>query len=172
MTFREWWQKFSQQDASAMRRLVLIGAMGLALLAIGSFGMARPSPPKPQTRMTVATALQAQESEVGQQLAALLDAVPGVRQVTVAVTLSRSIQSQYATGSDTAGGTGSSLVLVSTANGQSAVPLDQIGPMVAGVVVVTPSAVHPWIRSELAQAVQTLLQIQPYQVLVLPNQMP
>ena len=87
--------------------------------------------------------------------------------MSVAVTLTRSIQSQYVDQSGV--GNGTQPVVVTTNSGQTVVPFDQIGPAVGGVVVVAPAAARPAIRAEISEAVQTLLQIQPYQVLVLPN---
>lgn len=167
--YREWWKKFVSQDRKGFVRLVVIGALGVLLLGFGSFGISRPSPPapKPTARTQPDQALQRQEIAVADQVQQILTKIPGVRQVSVAVTLTRSIQSQYVNSS--ASGQGTQPVVVSTNNGQSVVPLDQIGPAVGGVVVVTPSALRPAIRMELSSAVQTLLQVQAYQVLVLPN---
>lgn len=165
--YREWWKKFLSQDRGTLVRLLIIGGIGILLLGYGSFGIAVPSPPKNKSSSAISP-LVAQEQAVAAQLTTILSRIPGVSSVSVAVTLGRSIQSQYA--QQSAGdGTGNVPVLVTTASGESAVPLDQIGPLVQGVVVVSPSAANPNIRAELAQAVQTLLQVAPYQVLILPN---
>ncbi|MCY0899503.1 MAG: hypothetical protein OWU33_11300 [Firmicutes bacterium] len=167
--FREWWNQFISQDRKTLVRLVMVGLAGVLLLTFGSFGIPRPSPPpaKPAAQAQPSTPLERQEQEIAGQITRILQKIPGVTQVSVAVTLTRSIQSQYVDSSGV--GTGTEPVVVSTNNGQTVVPFDQIGPSVGGVVVVTPSATRPFIRAELSQAVQTLLQIQPYQVLVLPN---
>lgn len=167
--YREWWNKFINQDRKTLVRLVLIGGLGVVLLGFGSFGVARPSPPSKAvvTNTPAATPLERQENQISQQVAAILSKIPGVQKLAVEVSLTRSIQSQYVDSSGS--GNGTQPVVVTTNSGQTVVPFDQIGPSVGGVVVVTPSAMRPLIRSELTQAVQTLLQIQPYQVLVLPN---
>jgi stage III sporulation protein AG len=168
-SYREWWNKFVNQDRRGFIRLVLIGGLGVLLLGFGSFGMPRPSPPahSPSRPPTSSEALSRQEGEVGQQLQQILAKIPGVHDVSVAVTLTRSIQSQYVNSSSS--GQGTQPVVVTSNNGQNVVPFDQIGPSVGGVVIVSPQAVRPKIRMELAQACQTLLQVQAYQVLVLPN---
>lgn len=168
--YREWWNKFVNQDRKSLVRLIVIGGVGVLLLGFGSFGVPRPSPPAAKAVASVSqgqTPLERQEAQVGSQLAAILTKIPGVHNLSVAVTLTRSIQSQYVDSSGN--GNGTQPVVVSTNNGQTVVPFDQIGPAVGGVVVVSPSATRPLIRSELSQAVQTLLQVQAYQVLVLPN---
>lgn len=167
--YREWWNKLISQDRKGLGRLIVIGILGVVLLGFGSFGIARPSPPQAKSNQVPvpSTALEKQEGQIAQQVSQILQQIPGVSHVSVAITLTRSIQSQYVNSSG--GDSGTQPVLVTTNNGQMVVPFDEIGPSVGGVVVVTPSASRPMIRSELAQAVQTLLQIQPYQVLVLPN---
>lgn len=168
--YREWWNKFINHDRKGFIRLVIVGGLGVILLGFGSFGIARPSPPAKKAPTQVdkpAQALQQQEDEIGNQVQRILAKIPGVHQVSVAVSLTRSIQSQYVQSSS--GGQGTQPVVVSTNSGQTVVPFDQIGPSVGGVVIVTPSASRPAIRMELSQACQTLLQIQAYQVLVLPN---
>lgn len=165
--FREWWTRYIRQDKKNLYRIGALGALGVLLLGFGSFGMPAPSPPASKTH-TATDPLVRQEHEIGNQVASMLEAVPGAGHVTVAMTLTRSIQAQYVEGNN-GGSTGNQPVMVSTSNGQSVVPLDQIGPSVGGVVVVAKSAVNPTMRAELSQAVQTLLQIQAFQVLILPN---
>lgn len=167
--YREWWNKFVNHDRRGLVRLLVIGGSGALLLGLGSFGMPRPSPPAhpPASAQVSSDALSRQEGEVAQQLQQILAKIPGVREVSVAVTLTRSIQSQYVNGSSS--GQSAQPVVVTTNNGQNVVPFDQIGPSVGGVVIVSPEAVRPAVRMELSQACQTLLQVQAYQVLVLPN---
>ncbi|MDA8193019.1 MAG: hypothetical protein M0Z53_03345 [Thermaerobacter sp.] len=167
--FREWWQKLLSQDRPTLIRLGLVGLLGVLLMTFGSLGIPALSLPKTKVAAPPTNALVAQEAEVARQLAAILDKIPRVSSVSVAVTLSRSIQAQFAQQTPGGQGNGTTPVVVATASGQSVVPLDEIGPLVGGVVVVTPSAQNPVVRSELAQAVETLLQVEPYQVLILPN---
>lgn len=166
--FQEWWKKISTQDRPQLYRLIGIGILGVLLLGFGSFGPSVPSPPRSSPKTTSNGPLMQQEQEVSQQLRQILQAIPQVHQVSVAVTLSRSMTSQYA--SSNASSQGSSPVVITTNSGEAVVPLDEIGPAVQGVVVVCSAARNPQVRAELAQAVETLLQIQPYQVLILPTQ--
>ncbi len=165
--FREWWKNFSQHDRPQLYRLIGVGILGLVLLGFGSFGPSVPSPPHKSSRVSsTANPLSVQEQELSQQLSVILQDIPGVRHVAVSVTLTKSMAAQYVKGSQS--GQGSTPVVLTTNSGQTVVPLDEVGPQIAGVVVVAPSARNPVIRSELSQAVETLLQVQAYQVLILP----
>jgi stage III sporulation protein AG len=166
--FREWWKKFAQHDRPQLYRLIGVGILGLLLLGFGSFGPSVPSPPEKSSAVISRTGpLSVQEQELSAQLSAILQDIPGVRHVAVSVTLNKSMATQYVKG--TQSGQGSSPVILTTNSGQAVVPLDELGPQVAGIVVVAQSARNPLIRSELAQAVETLLQVQAYQVLILPT---
>ncbi|AUW93519.1 MAG: hypothetical protein C7B44_10825 [Sulfobacillus thermosulfidooxidans] len=167
--FQEWWKKFAKEDRTKLYRLAGVGILGLVLLGFGSFGPSVPSPPHTQKAVTTTHSgpLAEQEQEVSAQLTQILDDIPQVHRVSVAVTLTKSMTSQYVDTNQS--GQGSSPVVITTNSGQAVVPLDELGPSVAGVVVVAASARNPLIRAELAQAVETLLQVQPYQVLILPT---
>ena len=165
--FSDWWRRMVREDRGTLVRMLLVGALGVGLLAFSGLGtkstQAAHGPP-PDT-----STLSGQEQLVAGQIRTILQAIPQVGPVSVAVTLDRTIQSQYVTSTQGLTTPSSSPVVVTNAGGDAVVPLDQVGPLVAGVVVVAPAATNPNIRSELAQAVETLLQVQPYQVLILPN---
>ncbi len=165
--FQEWWKKISSRDRPQLYSLIGIGLLGVLLLGFGSFGPSVPSPPRSSQQAVTKGPLVQQEQEISQQLRQILRTIPQVHGVSVAITLSRSMTSQYA--SSNANSQGSSPVVITTNSGETVVPLDEIGPAVQGVVVVSPSARNPLVRAELAQAVETLLQVQPYQVLILPQ---
>ncbi len=159
--WRNWWG----QGRGKFVQIAILAALGVALLVVGSVHLpttaSRPRPgPTP--------ALEAQEALIEGQLVRILQAIPNVGKVRVAVTLSRTIQSQFVTAPNSVSGT-LSPVLVQNNSGQSVVPLDQVGPAVQGVVVVARTAQNPVVRSELTNAVETLLQIPAYQVLILPT---
>lgn len=163
----EWWKAMSGRDRGALLRLLAVGLIGVLLLGWGGFGTGS-SKPRPAPSPT-GTGPMAESRQLSDEIRQMLTAIPGAGTVTVAVTLNRTVKQQIAT---TAGASGKSSapLLVSNGAGQRVVPLDQLGPDIAGVVVVASGAVHPGVREELTRAVETLLQIQPYQVLVVPYQ--
>lgn len=162
----DWWRNLLKGDRAKLIRIAIMGALGLSLLAVGSIHF------KPKAVSSsvkgASTPIAAQEGDVEAQLITILQAIPNAGRIQVAVTLSRTIQSQFVTSSSSLSG-GPSPLLVDNNSGQTVVPLDQVGPAIQGVVVVARSAANPVIRSELSQAVETLLQIPAYQVLILPS---
>lgn len=170
MGVRRWWAQLAPKHRGyAVRLLVLLGT-GITLLLWGAW----PNSPPPSNQPVAHSPPPAsstspwwqEQNALAQQLQQVLAAIPGVHDVTVAVQLRRSLRSQYLSNQDST--TGAPLVIQSN-GGQAVVPLDQLGPEVQGVVVVTPSAANPLIRQELTEAVETLLGIAAYQVLVLPD---
>lgn len=154
--WRQWLARLWRDDRPAFVRLLLVGALGLGLVAWGTWGGGRGSPaavrsvPPPAASVAPDVGpLGAEEAALDSQLGQIVAAIPGAGTVHVAVTLSKSAVTEYASGRST--------------------PLDEVGPAVAGVVVVATGARSPQVREEIVQAVETLLQIQPYQVVVLPN---
>ncbi|CAB1128909.1 protein of unknown function [Candidatus Hydrogenisulfobacillus filiaventi] len=117
---------------------------------------------------TAAGTLAGEEAAVSARLAAILARIPGAGRVHVAVTLSRTATDQYLGESGGSGGNGP-LVVSTPSGGQQPVRLDELAPVVQGVVVVASGATRPLVRQELAQAVETLLNLAPYQVLILPE---
>lgn len=163
----QWWQNLLQNDKPKFLRIAILAALGLALLVVGSI-RPRPTTTARASPEVGASPLVDQENQVARQLVDILQSIPGAGRVKVAVTLSRTIQSQFVTSSSSLSG-GTSPLLVNNNAGQTVVPLDQVGPAVQGVVVVARSASNPVLRAELSQAVETLLQVPAYQVLILPT---
>ncbi|MCL8207606.1 MAG: hypothetical protein K6V97_05980 [Actinomycetia bacterium] len=154
--WRQWLTRLWEDDRPAFVRLLLVGTVGLGLVVWGTWGGGHGTPtaasgttPPAATAVADTGPLGAEEAALDSELGRIVAAIPGAGAVHVAVTLSKSAVTEYA-------------------NGRSA-PLDEVGPAVAGVVVVATGARDPQVREEITQAVETLLQIQPYQVLVLPN---
>jgi len=169
MGVREWWERLGpKQRAYALRLLVLVGA-GTTLLVVGGWPTAAPTrkPALQAPAKPVATSPWVhEEQQLARQLQTVLGAIPGVHKLTVAVQLKRTAIQEYLSNQDSTAGTP---LVIQSGNGQAVVPLDEVGPEVVGVVVVTPSAADPVLRQELAQAVETLLGVSAYQVLVLPD---
>ncbi len=141
-----------QDDRSTVWRLLVVGALGLALVAWGSWGAgaAKSRPPAaPSTALAGSTGLGAQAAQIGHQVAGVVAAIPGSGSVHVAVSL--------AAGSTTVVGPPRSSQRV-------------LAPQIQGVVVVASGARSPAVRQEITTAVETLLQVSAYQVVVLPDQ--
>ena len=153
-SWREWIGQLWAQDRGMVLRLGVVLVIGLGLLVWGSQGTppvtATIHHPGPSAQVVQnSSPLGAEEAAMDQELRGILAAVPGAGRVSVAVTLSRSMREQY------------------SAHGHLA--LAQLGPAVDGVVVVADGASQPLVREELVSAVETLLQIGAYRVLVLPD---
>ncbi len=142
------------RDRSMMVRLSVLGALGLALVVAGSW----PRGPTPvQGRVVGGDApagsgqkILAEERALDEEVAAVVQAIPGSGRVSVGVSLTRTAMTQYA--------------------GHPAQAVAETEPAVSGVVVVATGAQNPVVRTEITAAVETLLQLQSYQVLVLPDE--
>ncbi len=140
-----------QDDRSTMWRLMAVGGLGVALVAWGSWGAAgaRATPPPPASGAASGGGLGAEEAQMDQQVAGLVAAIPGSGAVHVAVSLAAGSETEFASHS------ASQRV---------------VAPEVQGVVVVASGAGAPAVRQEITAAVETLLQVSAYQVVVLPDQ--
>lgn len=153
--WRDWLQRMWQQDRSTVLRLVTVGVIGVGLVVWGAYGGSPASnggsysANAGHAAVSSSSPLMAEQQALDAELAAILQAIPQAGAVRVALSLSKSAVTQYQGGQST--------------------PLDEVGPEVQGVVVVATGAANPIVREEITSAVETLLQIQPYQVLVLPN---
>ncbi len=141
-----------QDDRSTMWRLMVVGGLGIGLVAWGSWGAAgarATTSPAASGAATVGRGLGAQEVQMDQQVADLVAAIPGSGTVHVAVSLAAGSETEFASHS------ASERV---------------VAPEVQGVVVVASGAGAPAVRQEITAAVETLLQVSAYQVVVLPDQ--
>jgi len=143
-------QNLWRDDRSAMWRLVAVGALGLGLVAWGSWGGtgAHASAHADPALSASGSGLNGQAGRLDQEVEGIVAAIPGSGVVHVAVTLARGAETEY-------GSRRTSQALV--------------GPQISGVVVVATGAAAPGVRQEITQAVETLLQVEAYQVLVLPD---
>ncbi len=139
-----------RDDRSTMWRLLVVGGLGIALVAWGSWGgaAAKPASPGPPAAAAGAAGLAGQEAQLDQAVAAVVAAIPGSGRVQVAVTLASGAETQFAT---------------------QRTSERVVAPKVSGVVVVATGASAPAVRQEITTAVETLLQVSAYQVAVLPD---
>jgi stage III sporulation protein AG len=166
---------------------LLAGILLLAASSLWSGGPASPPSAPPASPPRAASSSSADpllrfEADVDGELSQTLAEVRGAGRVTVAVTLAESprlalaenltvrVSSQQggqAGGITTSRETDRQVVF----SGQDRpVELAELGPQVVGVLVVAEGAGDPLVRADLTQAVETLLGVPAYKVLVLPRE--
>ncbi len=171
-------------------RLLLLGLVGVALLAAGSLYDAAPAKPRPAAppaeTAKPAVVARSYEEALESKLAILLSQVKGAGSVAVNVALesggsqefaknivreSRTIQER-----DTAGGTRttsenkeSEQVLLSRDNGADRpVMVREAKPTIKGVLVIAEGAADSAVKANLTRAVEAGLGIPTYKITVLP----
>jgi len=152
-SWRDVVERLWHQDRPMVVRLLVLGAMGVALVIAGSWPRAPAKGPiRPGAVAAPAASalpLIQQERALDQEVATMVSAIPGAGRVSAGVTLVRTATTQWA--------------------GKPVRPVAETAPDVLGVVVVATGASNPLVRSEITAAVETMLQVQAYQVLVLPD---
>lgn len=185
-------QEFLKLIDPQKRRIILgLLLLGIVLLAVStilgggspsSSGEARPAAPSPT--VVAADPLAAWQAATDQTLARLLSEVAGAGEVSVSVTLASSPARTLAENvtvrdsserSSQSGGTTLSQTSetdrqVVFSGNNTPVVLNELGPKVVGVLVVAAGAGDPVVREELTSAVETLLGVPAYKVLVLPKE--
>jgi stage III sporulation protein AG len=138
------------EDRPGLWRLLVVGVIGIALVAWGSWGGSAPAKTSPPTvpATTGGSGLAGQEAQLDSEVAAIVEAIPGSGRVAVAVSLAKGALVRYGTHNTSE---------------------QDMAPQVSGVVVVASGAGRANVRQEIIQAVETLLQVSAYQVVVLPN---
>lgn len=183
---------FDRQQWPRAALLLALAAAGVILILVGNLSrppsptggeVALPPGPEPAAE---AGSLGAAARELESGLAEILGEVQGAGHVTVRVTLARGPRYDYAVNVSTSerqaneGGEGNriteertredNLVLVQGGSGQQRpVVVEESQVQVQGVLVVADGAVAPQVRWELTRAVQTLLDVGPHQIEVLPR---
>jgi stage III sporulation protein AG len=179
-----------------MWQLLLVFGFGLLLLVIsGSWFASRGSPsvsepaPGVQAQPAASDGLTPVEEGLEGRLAAILGAVDGAGSVQVTVTLQSGAENVYAQNvnkqdqtiqeKDQSGGNSTTnevneqddLVLQS-GNGGSSTPVvvKELHPEIAGVLVLAEGANNPDLKEKLIRAVETVLDIPSYRVMVLPKE--
>lgn len=138
------------QDRPVVMRLLVVGALGLALVVAGSWPRA-PAATRSASDAPASSPLPLiqEERSLDEEVAAMVSAIPGAGRVSVGVSLARTAMTQY--------------------SGKTTRSVVETAPDISGVVVVATGANRAPVRTEITEAVETLLQLQPYQVLVLPD---
>jgi len=179
-----------------MWQLLLVLGFGMLLLVFsGSWFAPRSSPPasEPASSVQVQSAagddLTSEEEELESRLAAILGAVDGAGSVQVTVTLESGVENVYAQNvnkqdqtideKDESGGNRTTnevneqddLVLLQSGSGANSSPVvvKELHPEIAGVLVLAEGANDPALKEKLIQAVETVLDIPSYRVMVLPK---
>ncbi len=173
---KELWQTFVGRLSAAPNRirrlLVLVGVVGVALIALSEFLPTKePAPDKiqPDTPVTV-TAGQVEES-MERRITDLLSAVEGVGRCRVLVTLESDARSVYAADTTaTMNGdhstSGENILTVDTDTGPVGLLLTRIQPTVKGVVVVCDGGSDPAVSRQVAQIITTAFHISDRRVCV------
>ncbi|MGD0152161.1 MAG: stage III sporulation protein AG [Thermacetogeniaceae bacterium] len=179
-----------------MWQLLLVFGIGLLLLVISGpwFGQrSSPTASEPvasvKSQPVASDDLTPVEQELEGRLAGILSAVDGAGSVQVTITLKAGAEHVYAQNvikqdqtiqeKDQNGGNRTTnevnetdnLVLLQTANGGKDEPVvvKDKHPEIAGVLVLAEGASNPDLRERLIQAVQTVLDVPSYRVMVLPK---
>ncbi len=170
-------------------RLLLLGLVGVALLAAGSLYDAAPAQPRqaaPTETAKPAAVARSYEEALEAKLANLLSQVKGAGGVAVNITLESGASQEFAKNivresrtiqeRDTSGGTRttseskeSEQVLLSRDNGADRpVTVREAKPAVKGVLVIAEGAADSAVKANLTRAVEAGLGIPSYKITVLP----
>ncbi|MGB9885875.1 MAG: hypothetical protein ACPLPT_02300 [Moorellales bacterium] len=181
--------RISREQWPQLIWLVVLGALGVALLMVGGRGgnvrdWSSTASPSPQE--LPAQGLAAAEESLEARLEAILGQIEGAGEVRVRVTLARGPVYDYAVNTNTnerrveEGGERENrrvtteevaqqqLVMRQVGASQEPVVVQESRPAVQGVLVLARGGNDPLVRARLIQAVQTLLGVAAHQVAVLP----
>ena len=181
--------RISREQWPQLIWLVVLGALGVALLVLGGRGergrdwssASRVGEERPVEGLVAA------EESLEARLEAILGQIEGAGEVRVRVTLARGPVYDYAVNTSTnerrveEGGDKESrrvtteevaeeqLVMRQVGASQEPVVVQESRPAVQGVLVLAQGGNDPLVRARIIQAVQTLLGVAPHQVAVLPK---
>jgi stage III sporulation protein AG len=188
-TAKKLWPARLAGEGALSPRLLLLGLVGVALLAAGSLYDAAPVKPRQATPAETAkptAAPRSYEEALENKLAMLLSQVRGAGGVAVNITLESGASQEYAKNivresrtiqeRDTGGGTRttsenkeSEQVLLSRDNGADRpVMVREAKPSIKGVLVIAEGAADSAVKANLTRAVEAGLGIPPYKITVLP----
>lgn len=190
--FRRWWNPQNNIAKAISLRSVLLGALGIGLLLVGTFiSPTKPQkedvPPPSQQIQDVVSNSRSYEEMLEGKLANKLSQIQGVGTVMVTITLESGPQQEYAKNTvresrltqekDTTGGTRittetkeNDQILISRETGADRpVIAREIKPQIKGVLVVAEGAADSQIKAQLMRAVESALGTPSYKITVLPQ---
>lgn len=176
--------------------LILLGILGVFLLVMGGLPHNRSagnsvSPPSGSKAVDAPAqgGLATAEAAIEARLKSVLDQVEGAGQVDVRVTLAQGPLYQYAVNTSSSShqvdetnndgahrvtttekGEEGQLVMRQAGGVQDPVVVRETGPEVLGVLVLAQGADNALVKARLTAAVETLLGVDPHQIVVLPKQ--
>ena len=189
-TTKKVWPTRLMKEGVLSPRLVLLGLVGVMLLAFGSLYEAPPAMPQqvaPAEPSRNAAVPRSYEEALEAKLANLLSQVKGAGSVAVSITLESGLTQEYARNTvresrtiqerDTAGGVRttteskeSDQVLLGRDNGiDRPVMVRETKPAVKGVLVIAEGAADSAVKASLTRAVEAGLGLPPYKITVLPQ---
>lgn len=193
MADKDFWQKIFKQIKE--KKLLAMGLVGIMLIFLvdwqGMLGghnnfIPQEQSSAPPSRVEL-PAKDEEERNLERDLEAILSQVEGVGEIKVKVNLESGKQYQYAYNEskekniveekDQQGGTrittnlkdSQEIVTIQENGGQKPVVLKELRPPVKGVMVVAQGAEDSLVKANLIEAVQTVLEIPAYKVMVLPR---
>lgn len=194
------WFKGEAAQSKNMTKYLFMGSLGIAFLLLGGLfsnnqvpqDEASPQGEKiPQiTQQEAIPSIAEAEKALEQRLQEVLGQIEGVGQVTASVSLASTKEQQFAVNTvagskvtnekDPSGGSrvitestdNDQLVLVHQEQGSRELPvvIKESKPEIQGVVVVAEGAADPWVKADLAKAVQTLLNVPAHKVSILAKE--
>jgi stage III sporulation protein AG len=190
--WRDLVKKYPFMRGPQMWQLLLVLGVGLLLLVFsGSWLTPRSDPPASQPAPGVKEQPAADddltplEQELEDRLTTILGSVDGAGNVQVTLTFQSGITNVYAKNinkqdqTQSGGGNGATnqvneqddLALTQSSSGSNTpVLVQELSPEIAGVLVLADGATNPGVREELVKAVETVLDIPAYRVMVLPKE--
>ncbi len=183
------WLKGGGPEAKKLQALlVVIVAAAVVVILTGNWGGGSPAAPAGQAKPADGNELEQLEAAMENKIAATLQKMDGVGQVTVAVTLASGTRSEFGVNqthantvqeeipqqgqkrTQTQTNDNVQMVLAGTPNsgGSQPVKIVEHSPQISGVLVVAEGAKDPYVMEHILKSVQTLLGIPAGKVRVEP----
>lgn len=185
--WRARWQALSKAERKKISLLTAALILGLTLMYLADFGNDIPLIATPTTEPLTATPLpapRAAEEDLESKLTRILSEVNGVGQVSVALSFSEGMASEFVLNTQltesSSEDTGEGVTLSTTEQASTSktlaeidsapVLIRQIMPQVSGAVIAAEGAEDPATRAKLHRAARVLLDLPAHRIIVLPAQ--